>query len=55
MILPDHPLHIDVKDANILVRQANKLEFEVTGNDFDVTVTGFDSDRDLLIKADYDD
>ena len=53
--LANPPIQVDYENVNILNRDANCLDFDVIGDDFDVTITGFDSERDLFIKADYDD
>lgn len=40
--------------VTLLGRSDNELEFEVTGEQFQVDVTGFDANRDLLVKLKTD-
>lgn len=40
--------------VTLVSRQDNEIEFEVAGEDFQVDVTGFDANRDLLVKLKSD-
>lgn len=42
-------INIEAKNCNILSRKFNKLELEITGQDFNLRVTGFDPHRDLVV------
>lgn len=45
------PITIKPKGVNILASEKNTLEFEITDEYCEITVTGFDRKRDLLIKV----
>jgi hypothetical protein len=42
---------IKLEDCNVIQRQANILKVEITGRNFELTVTGFDPKRDLVIDV----
>lgn len=42
-------LEIAPRDCNIIRKQLNIIEIEVTGKDFELKVTGFDPNRDLIV------
>lgn len=45
------PIVIDHASVEISRRNGNTLEFAVVGDDFEVKVTGFDANRDLVVRA----
>lgn len=45
------PIEIDAVSARVLKRKSNSLQFEAQSIDFVVTVTGFDSNRDLRVQV----
>ena len=49
------PIVIEVENANVHKQELNCLDFSITDDDFKVTIKGFDLERDLFIKTDYDD
>ena len=42
---------VSVRGCNILKREKNIIEIEITSLDFEMTVTGFDHNRDLVVKV----
>ena len=53
--LANDSINIVTRNVSVVNQNENYLDFDVTGNDFEVSITGFDSERDLYIKTDYDD
>ncbi len=45
------PVNIELTGAHLLTCRDNRLLVAVTARDFDITVTGFDNNRDLVIKV----
>jgi len=53
--LGNQPIKIESSDITILNQKGNFLEFEINSSEFKVNITGFDSERDLFVKAEYND
>ena len=49
------PINVRARNVDVVRQTENCLDFDVTGEEFEVSVTGFDPERDLFVKADYDD
>jgi len=45
------PIVIQTNDCNLHRNERNELDFEVTGKDFLIKITGFDPKRDLVVKV----
>jgi hypothetical protein len=53
--LAKSPVTLEARNVHVTRQSENCLEFEITGKDFELSITGFDTNRDLYIKADFDD
>lgn len=47
--LGSNSININIQGGNIVNKELNKLEIQVTGNNFRLEVTGFDPNRDLVV------
>jgi hypothetical protein len=51
--LEKDPLIVESKNVRIMTKANNILEFEIENSEFSIEISGFDENRDLVVKANY--